>query len=185
MLRKMRRQTTQNIIKRKGTNAIMEAAAIAAEDRAKELAVEAVADYIIAVSDALEHVLREKLGFGDKRLAEFALALNAHLPEHFQYNVPKKFELNKKKKIKEEKLYDLAELLLELGCDEKCKIACRDYKECKLYKIFKVRDIEEYDSTAKGCPYQITPANMEPNELKIKKQIFIDRWERMIRHEQS
>ncbi|MDO6353546.1 hypothetical protein Q3V94_00415, partial [Caloramator sp. CAR-1] len=76
MIRKMQRQAIQNRLKQQGTNALMKAAANAAEERAKELATRAVEDYIIAVSDALEHVLREKLGFGDKRLAEFAAALN-------------------------------------------------------------------------------------------------------------
>ncbi|MDO6355132.1 DUF5651 domain-containing protein, partial [Caloramator sp. CAR-1] len=175
----------QNRLKQQGTNALMKAAANAAEERAKELATRAVEDYIIAVSDALEHVLREKLGFGDKRLAEFAAALNEHLPNHFQYNIPKKFELKKKKKVTQEKLIDLSELLLELGCDEKCKMACKNFKECKFYKIFKSRDIEEYDLTAKGCPYQITPANMDADELRIKKQVFIDRWQRIIMSEQN
>lgn len=177
-LRSMQRKAINNQIKRASTNKLLQAAAKAADDfadrKAREIATNAVMDIMKSLSMAMEDVFRTEYGFGDKRLMKLMQQLNERLPDHLQFDVPKR------QKIEQQKLYDLVELLLELNCDEK-KCRCKNYKDCSMYKLFISRQIPVFDAEQEGCPYKITKGkcNLTEDELRVLRVMIKDRRKRI------
>ncbi|GIW49187.1 MAG: hypothetical protein KatS3mg079_663 [Caloramator sp.] len=178
-LRSMQRKAMNNQIRKANTNKILQAAAKVADEfadkKAKEIAITAVMDIMKSLSMAMEDVFRTEYGFGDKRLMKLMQQLNERLPDHLQFDVPKR------EKIEQQKLYDLVELLLELNCDEK-KCRCKNYKECNMYKLFRVRNIPAYDKQQEGCPYKVTKGTNKftEDELRVLRQMIEDRRKRIL-----
>lgn len=178
-LRKIQRQALNDQIKKKGTNQILKAASIAADEmanrKAKEMATNAVMDALKSLAMAIEDTFRCEYGYGNKRLIKLMQQLNNRLPDHLQFKVPKR------EKIEQQKLYDLVELLLELNCDEK-KCRCKNYKECNMYKLFISRDIPAYDEKQAGCPYRVTKGEckLTEDEIRVLRVMIEDRRKRVI-----
>lgn len=178
-LRKIQRQALNDQVKKKGTNHILKAASLAADEmanrKAKEIATIAVTDALKSLAMAIEDVFRCEYGFGNKRLIKLMQQLNKRLPDHLQFKVPKR------EKIEQAKLYDLVELLLELNCDEK-KCRCKNFKECNMYKLFISRQIPVYDEEQEGCPYRITKGEckLTEDELRVLRVMIEDRRKREI-----
>lgn len=159
-LKKIRKTALNNAIDKAGEQNILLYASMEAEKRANELAVKMAEGMMNSLALALEGVFREEYGFGDKRLYRLMQQLNERLPEHLQ------FKVTKREKIDKDTLYDLTELLLELGCDKSCKLG--NYMHCKYYAIYEHRNIPKYNEEEKQCPYKVIPGEHNLSEAQIE-----------------
>lgn len=161
-LKKIRKTALNNAIDKAGEQNILLYASMEAEKRANELAVKMAEGMMHSIALALEGVFREEYRFGDKRLHRLMQQLNERLPEHLEFGVPKR------EKIDKDTLYDLIELLLELGCDKSCKLG--NYKHCKYYDIYEHRNIPKYneEENPKICPYKVIPGEHSLSEAQIE-----------------
>lgn len=161
-LKKIRKTAVNNAINNTDERNILIYASAEASRRANEIAVTMAENMMNSLALALEGVFREEYGFGDKRLYRLMQQLNERLPEHLEFGVPKR------EKIDKDTLYDLTELLLELGCDKSCKLG--NYKHCKYYAIYENRNIPKYneEENPKTCPYKIIPGEHSLSESQIE-----------------
>lgn len=137
--------------------------------RAKVVATEIINDFLEQMSMALVKTFQEDYGFGDKRRKKLMSQLNYRLPSDFRFN-DLEFPT-----ITQDKLYDLVELLLELGCDHRCK---RKKDNCNVYGILKTREIPIYSDCDKVCEYRVMydiPEKLSKKKIQKIQKMLNDR----------
>lgn len=158
--RKMHRNSVKKSLKETSINGLVKTNAIVAEKRAREIAAESIKTALEYIALALEGSLREEHKFGEKRLMKFMQQMNERLPDYLAFD-----DVPVREKMDKERLYDVTELLLELSCNDKCRMR-KDFTKCSLYHALDSRNIPKYQEAQDICPYCVIPGE-KLNERQI------------------
>lgn len=141
------------------------------KEQSKKMVIEMFEEMTDFLSLAIDGAIKEDLGWGDTRYNRLLESINKRMPDHFMINHIAR------DKITDQKKYDVVELLLQLGCDHRCK---RTKEKCNVYKILYTTGIPVYEPQDKICEYRVTTGKMSKKEIKQLKLMLNDRHKRML-----